>query len=124
MFLREISPENSIVNWAGFYNVINNCNTVLKFAPQVRKIDGTFTEKQLKEYEAEALTIRAIMYFYLVRAFRDVPMTLEAYYSDDQDLYLPTTPGDVILDTLVHDLRIAIANAPISYPSSEKTKAA
>lgn len=122
IFDGEISPENPIVNWSGFYNVINNCNTVLKFAPQVRNIDGTFTEKQLKEYEAEALTIRAMMYFYLVRAFRDVPMSLEAYYSDDQDLYLPTTPGEVILDTLVHDLRIAIANAPISYSGNEKSK--
>lgn len=122
VFDGEISPENSVVIWSSFYNVINNCNTVLKFAPAVRDIDGTFTEKQLKEYEAEALTIRAMMYFYLVRAFRDVPLTLEAYYSDDQDLYLPKTSGEIILDTLVRDLKIAAANAPVTYNSVEKNK--
>lgn len=118
----ELSPEQRIVDWSRFYTVINNCNTVLKFAPTVRDIDGTFTEKQLKQYEAEALTIRAMMYFYLVRSFRDVPLTLEAYVSDDQDLYLPKTDGDAILDTLVRDLKIAMVNAPVTYGSTTMNK--
>lgn len=118
----EISASNSVVNWADLYQTINNCNTVLKFAPTVRAIDGTFTEKQLKEYEAEALTIRAMMYFSLVRSFRDVPLVLEASVSDDQNYLIPKTSGAVILDTLVRDLKIAAANAPISYSATAKNK--
>lgn len=118
----EISAENSIVNWSSFYTVINNCNILLKFAPGVREIDGTFTEKQLKAYEAEALTLRAMMYFQLVRSFKDVPFSLSAYTSDDQDLYLPKTSGDVILDTLVRDLKIAAQNAPVAYPTTAENK--
>jgi hypothetical protein len=111
----EISASNPIVNWASFYSVINNCNTVLKFAPDVQKIDGTFTDKMRKEYEAEALTLRAMMYFYLVRSFRDVPLVTTASVSDDQNYSIAKTPGATILDTLVRDLKIATANAPLSY---------
>jgi len=118
----EISTSNSVLYWGDFYTTINNCNTVLKFAPTVRDIDGTFTEKQLKEYEAEALTLRAMMYFYLVRSFRDVPLVLQASVSDNQDFSIPKTSGAIILDSLVNDLKIAAANAPISYPTTAENK--
>ena len=118
----EISAENSVVNWASLYTVINNCNIVLKFAPDVKKIDGTFTDRQLKAYEAEVLTIRAMMYFQLVRAFKDVPLSLEAFVSDDQNLYLPKVSGEAILDTLVRDLKIASVNAPVTYGSIAENK--
>lgn len=118
----EISSSSTVVDWADFYTTINNCNTVLKFAPGVREIDGTLSDKQLKEYEAEALTIRAMMYFYLVRSFRDVPLVLDATLSDNQDYSIPKTLGAAILDTLVRDLKIAAANAPITYDSNEKNK--
>lgn len=122
IFDGEVSSENSVVDWSSLYKVINNCNIVLRYAADVRKIDATFTEKQLKEYEAEALTLRAMMYFYLVRSFKDVPLALEGYVSDNQDFYLPKTSGDVILDTLVRDLKIASANAPINYSNNLKNK--
>jgi len=111
----EISASNSIINWSSFYSVINNCNTVLKFAPEVQKKDGTFTDKMLKEYEAEALTLRAMMYFYLVRSFRDVPLVSAASVSDDQNYSVAKTSGTVILDSLVRDLKIASVNGPLTY---------
>jgi len=118
----EISASNSIVNWASIYTTINNCNILLKYAPTVQAIDRTFTDKLLKQYEAEALTLRAMMYFQLVRSFRDVPLVLEASVSDNQKFSIPKTDGSVILDTLVHDLKIAAANAPIAYNSNAENK--
>jgi len=118
----EISASNSIVNWASIYTTINNCNILLKYASTVQAVDGTFTDKQLKQYEAEALTLRAMMYFYLVRSFRDVPLVLEASVSDDQKFSIPKTEGNVILDTLVNDLKIAAANAPIAYNTNAENK--
>lgn len=118
----EISASNSVVNWADFYQTINNCNTVLKFAPSVMSLDGTFTDKQLKAYQAEVLTIRAMMYFYLVRSFRDVPLVLDASVSDDQNFLIPKTDGSIILDTLVNNLKFAATYAPISYDTNAKNK--
>ncbi len=122
IFDGEISPENSVVDWSTLYTVINNCNIVLKFAPDVQKRDGTFTQKLLKSYQAEALTLRAIMYFQLVRSFKDVPLCLEAYTSDDQNLYPGKMDGNIILDSLVNDLKIAINNAPATYGTNLKDK--
>jgi len=118
----EISAANTVVNWASLYTVINNCNTVLQFAPSVQALDGTFTDKQLKAYQAEALTIRALMYFYLVRSFKDVPLVLNASLTDDQNYSIPKTDGTQILDTLVRDLKIAAANAPLTYTSAAQNK--
>ncbi len=118
----EISSSNPIVNWSNFYLVINNCNTVLKFAPNVLSIDGTFTQKQWAEYKAEVLTIRAMMYYYLVRSFKDVPLILEAYTSDDQDLYIPKTSSEIILDSIVKDLQFATNNAPVGYTKTTDNK--
>lgn len=118
----EISSDLSVLNWSSFYTVINNCNIVLKYAKDVKSYDGTFTDQMLRQYEAEALTIRALMYFYLVRSFRDVPFSDYAFVSDDQDLFLEKTSAETILNTLIKDLQIASANAPISYGAVEKDK--
>lgn len=118
----EISAENSVVNWSSLYSTINNCNTVLRFASDVREKDGTFTLSQLKAYEAEAITLRALMYFYLVRSFGDVPLVMEASVSDDQQYSVPKTSGAAILDTMINTLRVAVANAPLSYKSTAENK--
>jgi len=122
VFDGELSAANSVVDWSDFYTTINNCNTVLRFASSVQAIDGTFTTKQLKAYEAEALTLRAMMYFYLVRSFRDVPLVLQASVSDDQDYSIAKTSGAIILDSLVRDLKIAAQNAPVSYETTAENK--
>ncbi|MFM2293415.1 MAG: hypothetical protein RIS29_3228, partial [Bacteroidota bacterium] len=74
----EITSTNTYSDWASFYKVINQCNTVIELAPNVLKLDESFTDKQLKAYLAEVTCIRSLMYFYLVRTFRDVPYTVTA----------------------------------------------
>jgi len=61
-----ILPTNSVTRWNGFYRLINQCNTVLDYAPNVKNVDNTLTQEQLNGYLAEALTLRSLMYFYLV----------------------------------------------------------
>jgi len=47
---------------------------------------------------------------------------LTAAVTDDQTYAIPKTSGTVILDSLVSDLKIAIANAPIAYSSTSQNK--
>lgn len=104
----EITATNSMTDWASFYQVINLCNTVYEFAPKAQKTDPSFTDALLKQYQAEAVAIRSLLYFYLVRTFRDVPYYTEALFEDDQRLQFPKTEGSAILDSLTVDLeRIA-----------------
>lgn len=102
-----IPVSNSYALWASFYTVINQCNTVLHFAPGVMNEDPNFDIGTLRAYQAEALTIRSLMYFYLVRAYRDVPLSLEPYMDDNGEFSLEKTSGEQILEQLITDLNTA-----------------
>ncbi|MFY9153396.1 MAG: RagB/SusD family nutrient uptake outer membrane protein [Prolixibacteraceae bacterium] len=99
-----IYPDNWLCNWNNFYKVINYCNDVIKNAPEVQKIDNTFTEFHLKGLMSEAIFIRSLSYFYLVRIFKDVPLVLEPSENDAVDFYLPLTNGEAVLQTMLKDL--------------------
>ena len=65
-----LSDNTNVLNfWNNVYNTILRCNIVLD------KIDAvSFKDPKLKEqYKAEARFIRALMYFWLVRVYGDVP---------------------------------------------------
>ena len=108
-------PNNKFINWRSFYQVINFCNTVIELAPGVLQKDNTFTEAHLNRAVGEALTIRALMYFYLVRSFRDVPLKLEATISDLDVKNIPKSSSDSVLSQIVSDLKKAEAFVPLSY---------
>lgn len=118
----EISTSNALIKWDRFYTTINQCNDVIDNTDAVLDLDASFTEANAKQYKAEATTIRALMYFYLVRSFSDVPLVLQASASDAQDYNLAKTDGSVILDTLVNNLKEAINYLPSSYDTNAETK--
>jgi len=111
----DIVPTNALCSWDQFYKVINQCNTVIDFAPAVLTTDESFTTDKLAQYKAEAVAIRSLMYFYLVRTFNDVPYQTTAIVSDDQNLQIPKTSGTIILDSLIQDLEVAARALPTSY---------
>ena len=117
----EITSSNKYTKWAGFYQTINQCNTVIQLAPAVLQLDHSFTQKQLNAYIAEVTCIRSLMYFYLVRTFRDVPYTEEASIYDNQDYSLPKTDGKTIIDKLIASLEAVENDLPTFY---EMTSAA
>ncbi len=113
-----ILPTNVYCDWSTLYTVINYCNTVLHFAPQVQDVDKNYSPRQMNAHRAEAQAIRALCYFYLVRAFRDVPFNTEPTIDDDKEFDLPATPGSIILDYMIADLKEAKQNAQSSYTGS------
>lgn len=117
-----IQPTNVNANWRPFYRTINFCNTVIKKAPEVLANDNTFTQAQLDSYLSEALTIRALMYFYLVRAFGEVPLKLNPTLSDTEITPIAKTDKDSILLQIVADLQDAETKSVTSYgdPASDK----
>lgn len=108
-----IHSDNGLARWQDFYRVINYCNEVIEYAPEVRQIDDTFTDFQLRLYLTEAYWLRSLSYFYLVRIFKDVPLVLQSTRSDETDVYLPKTDGDAILDHITSDLKEYIEFAPV-----------
>lgn len=97
-------PTNSYATWNTFYEIINNCNLVLKYAPDVLNEDPNFTEGDLAAVRGEVLAIRALCHFYLVRTFRDIPLLTEAMVDDSQNLYQPQVSPIEALDCCLRDL--------------------
>ena len=123
VYIDEIYPDNGLCRWDAFYRTINYCNTLLHYAPGVMSVDPSFTEDLLKEYEAEALALRALMYFYLVRTFKEVPLKLEATTSDQEEVNLAKSSSDEILKKIKTDLLTAEQFAAYTYGDVESDKA-
>lgn len=117
-----IQPSNSITNWRSIYRTINYCNTVIEKAPEVLKTDGTFTPSQLDQYVSEALTIRSLMYFYLVKSFGDVPLKLDATLSDQNLVPIAKTGRDSVLAQIVTDLKTAEKGAIFNFGNRNANK--
>lgn len=102
-----ILPSNGYASWSIFYQAINNCNLVLKYAPGVIDEDPNFTQGDLDVVRGEMLAIRALCHFYLVRAFRDVPLLTEAMVDNGQNLYQDQVAPIEALNQCLKDLREA-----------------
>ena len=119
IFKENINANNTYLKWGEFYNIINRCNTVLHYAPSVAEKDPNYTQSELKATEAEVTAIRALMYFYLIRTFRDVPYFTEPYLDDNQQLDLPATPFATVLDNIISDLERVQDDAVRKYPTTK-----
>ena len=100
-------PTNRYNSWSSFYKVINNCNVVLNHAEDVMVEDPEFTEGDYQVVKAQMLALRSLCYFYLVRAFRDVPYTTHSYEDDSQVEPIEQSSPDVVLQHCLDDLQQA-----------------
>ncbi|RZL50986.1 MAG: RagB/SusD family nutrient uptake outer membrane protein [Pedobacter sp.] len=116
------TPDNSLTRWAGFYRTINYCNTVIQEAPAVKTTDPTFTDAALNAYTAEALTLRSLMYFYLVRTFGEVPLKLTATTKDTDIISMAKSTKEEILNQIVADLKKAEQGAVTTYGNTRNDK--
>ncbi len=97
-------PSNGYNNWASFYSTINRCNIVLAHAPEVMEVDPEFTQGDYDAVRAQMLAVRSLCYFYLVRAFRDVPYTTQSFEDDDQEMLVAQSSPDSVLQFCINDL--------------------
>lgn len=95
-------------NWSEMYEIIENANLVIEGirSSEIRENEG------MRHYLGEALTLRAMIFFDLIRNYGDVPMKVESTQVDGSNLYLPKTDRDVIMDYLLDDLAEAAELLP------------
>jgi len=118
----ELLSTNAYSSWASYYAVINYCNTLLYYAPYVVDRDENFTKDDLNKVRAEALTIRAMCYFYLVRAFKEVPLITDASVDDTQDYAKPKATERQLLDSIEANLLVARQYVQKDYGSVDYNK--
>lgn len=100
--------------WDAIYGVIEDANDVISGINNSDLLaNGSASDKAtMQRYLGEALTLRALCYFDLVRFFGDVPFKTEPSKSDLSNAYLHKADRDSIMDQLMDDLDKAVEYLP------------
>lgn len=106
---QDIYPTNSLVRWASVYTGITWINSFIKNAPSTLENDQTFKESELQIMMGEAYALRALHYFYLVRAFKEVPIIESPYESDAQVFNTSAHSEEEVLNFIEKDLERALS---------------
>lgn len=107
-----------ITQWNTFYKMVQNANIVCY---EIDNRDMPFlSEDQKKAYKAEAIFLRSLAYFFMVRLYGDVP-----YYTDVNTNPLPRTDMITVLKNISADLDASYQSLPWTYddPSVVAVKA-
>ena len=113
----QITADNARIEeaWNVAYNAIFICNNIIE---QLENTEVEIEESYKSRMRAEAIMVRSLAYFNLVRAFGDVPLVLkridasEAYDYNRED-------SDVVYDQIISDLNIAKSALPPRYSGND-----
>ncbi|MET3018331.1 RagB/SusD family nutrient uptake outer membrane protein [Flavobacterium hydatis] len=112
-----ILPSNSTVTlfWNNSYNQIYAANAVLE---GVRS--STFSTQEKVQLEGEALFVRALLHFYLLQLFGDIPYIQTTDFRANS--IITKTPSDQVYEHIITDLKTAEGLLLPSYPNIERIR--
>src|SRR3546814_12529857 len=117
----DIYPDNGLVSWSPVYRSITWINSFIKNAPLALELDENLTQAELSSMLGKARALRALNYFYLVSAFREVPLITEPYESDSQTFNTATASTEEVWDFVEENLEFALEHAP-EYSDNENER--
>ncbi|WP_423127776.1 RagB/SusD family nutrient uptake outer membrane protein [Gaoshiqia sp. Z1-71] len=97
--MNNISSTNPYTNYAGIYRTIARCNRQMEKVYDVMKLDETIADRDAGAFYGEALLLRSLCYYYLVRTFDKFPVILSDYA--EEITYISET-GDTISEPTLH----------------------
>lgn len=106
------SADNRYINVRSAYNVIANSTDVI-FHLNRLIADGTSYEDELNNMHAEAVVVRAWVYFYLYRSYKDAPYLSEDYTTSGTSLdpvswLEQNSSSSINLETLIAEVKTVI----------------
>ena len=115
-------PNNDQLNlsngpFAKMYEAVERANLVIEGVNQYGNPEG---RSEMAYLLGEALTLRALLYYDLTRAWGDVPARFEPVSS--QTIYLPKSNRDVIYKQILSDLETAIPYLPYPGASTQTSR--
>ena len=87
------------ISWGSWYTVIQHCNMILANIDKVSYTD----QNEKNDILGQVYTLRAYMYFSLIRLYGDVPLELEATQSSNKPM-LERSPKDKVMERILLDL--------------------
>lgn len=106
------TPGNSVLSWTNIYRLIERANLLIEGINESPVMDDADTKKQMEMLLGEALTLRALAYYELVKHWGDVPFKTEPTLPDLSNVYLGKTDRDTIYNHIIADLLEAETYVP------------
>ncbi|GAB3897800.1 RagB/SusD family nutrient uptake outer membrane protein [Larkinella knui] len=117
-FRETTDNEHLTAFWQNSYTLIARANSILA------KIEGAaVADKLKKQYTGEALTLRALAYFNLVRLYGGVPLVTEPVSDIDASYSVGRTAVSEVYAQIEKDLVKAEGLLPVSYDESSVGRA-
>lgn len=110
-------PNSSIISLKWDYTTIRHC---LELLENVNKIPNLSDESK-KKLTGQARFILGFKYFEMITLYRDIPFIDKVLPLSESDL--PKTEKSVILNYILTQLDLAIAELPVTWPSTENGRA-
>lgn len=98
-------------SWTSFYNTITRANEVLYFTD---KIDFKTNTSDKNRILGEAYFYRALSYFILAKNWGAVPLIIEPFFTEGENMYVERTPVDQIYNQILKDLELSEQLLPIT----------
>lgn len=102
--------------WNATYQQIYTCNNLLEGITS----STALKEDIKKQFRGEVLTIRSLLYFYLIQNFGSIPYVTTTDFNLNKNIH--KEPALVNLNRIVTDLLEAESLLSITYPSPEKIR--
>lgn len=118
----QLDSTMGVYDWGSVYTTINFCNKVLSHGEQVLNRDPQFTRTEWEQMKAEMTAMRALNYFYLLRAFKNIPYSNEVINSDADTHPFTTTKQMDVLDILIKDVRSVAGKGRNRYTAIADTR--
>jgi hypothetical protein len=110
--------DNLSTLWTRCFEGIQRCNSTLRILAALQAGSGEkFTEQRAAEIQAEARFLRGHYYFFLARAFKNVPLILETTTEPAVDNTADIYPA------IVEDFTFAVANLGTTKPLDQVGRA-
>ncbi len=94
-----INIENPYTSYAGIYKTIARANRQMEKVYDVMKLDKTIADRDAGAFYGEALLLRAICYYYLIRTFDKFPVITTDYA---EEIRYINSVGDTIAETTIN----------------------
>ncbi len=95
----------SSVSWTNLYTCIDQCNSVIKYAPSVEMSDET------RSYcLGNAYFVRAYVYYWIARVWGDAPVILTPTESTGREIYPSRSPRAEVYAQVAQDIESALTH--------------
>lgn len=98
-----LNAGTSTTNWTTLYTCINQCNSVIKYAPSV-----DMSEESRNYCLGNAYFVRAYVYYWIARVWGDAPVILNPTESTGSEIYPSRAPKAEVYDQVAQDIERAL----------------